>query len=236
MDNVTILPADSIGRNFIPEQFLPKGKNEYCHRNHQATWPKERWRYLRSDEVELLVKDNNTSGNWDELLVTDPFDPGRIKNTKFFGLVRIGHMRNVILEHHDLQVPAGITDSVIVACDIGDDAAIHDVRYLAHYIVGDRCILLNIDEMHTTNHAKFGNGIVKEGEREEVRMWLDLMNETGSRRVLPFDGIIPADAYIWAKYRDDALLQQKLKEITQNSCDARLGFYGTIGDQCVIKN
>ena len=74
-----------------------------------------------------------------------------------------------MLEHHELQTPAGITNSLIISCDIGDNCAIHNVRYLAHFIVGDHVILLNVDEMNTTNHAKFGNGIVKEGEPEDVR-------------------------------------------------------------------
>lgn len=236
MDNVSILPTDSIGRNFIPNEYLPQGKDEYYHRNIQTLWPKERWRHLRSDEVEELVKNNNTSDNWDGILVTDQFDPRQIKNTEFFGLVRIGSLRNVNLEHHDLQVPVGITNSTIISCDIGDDVAIHDVHYLAHFIIGDRSILFNINEMHTTNHAKFGNGIIKEGESEDVRIWLDLVNETGSRKVLPFDGMTSTDAYLWAKYRDDTRLQEKLKEITQNSFDYRRGFYGTVGNQCVIKN
>ncbi|MCK7461943.1 MAG: DUF4954 family protein [Sphingobacterium sp.] len=106
----------------------------------------------------------------------------RLRTPKFFGLVRIGCLRNVILQHHDLKVPTGITNSLIISCDIGDDVAIHDVHYLAHYIIGDRCILFNIQEMHTTDHAKFGNGIIKEGEPENVRTWLDLMNETGCRQ------------------------------------------------------
>ncbi|MEE9119155.1 MAG: DUF4954 family protein, partial [Calditrichia bacterium] len=236
MDNVSILPAGSIGRNFIPKKYLPKGKDEYCLRNSQTLWPKARWRHLKSDEVKRLVANNNTSDNWNEVLVKDPFEPNQIRNAEFFGLVRIGSVRNAILEHHDLKVPVGITNSVIISCDVGDDVAIHDVRYLAHYIIGDRCILSNIDEMHTTNHAKFGNGIIKEGESEDVRIWLDLMNEAGSRKVLPFDGMIPADAYLWAKYRDDTALQGELKEITQKSFDSRRGFYGTIGNQCVIKN
>ena len=236
MDNVSILPANSIGRNFIPKEFIPSGKDEYYHRNAQIPWPINRWRHLRTDEVELLVQNDNTSDNWDEILVTDPFDPKRIKNTAFFGLVRIGHIQNVFLEHHNLQVPVGITNSTIIACDIGDNAAIHHVRYLAHYIIGDQCMLLNIDEMHTTNYAKFGNGIIKEGELEDVRIWLELMNEAGCRRVLSFDGIIPADAYLWAKYRDDIALQNKLLTITQNSFDNRRGFYGTVENQCVIKN
>jgi hypothetical protein len=236
MDKIEILPAESFGRNFIPKEYIPAGKNEYYLRDTQIPWPQDRWRHLRADEVEHLIQNNNKSNNWDEVFVTDPFDPARVINTAFYGLVRIGRIRNIILEHHDLQVPAGITNSTIISCDIGDDTAVHHVQYLEHYIIGDQCILLNIDEMHTTNHAKFGNGIIKEGESEDVRIWLDLMNETGCRRVAPFDGIIPADAYLWAKYRDDVALQNKLLSITQRSYDNRRGFYGSVDTQCVIKN
>ena len=236
MNGVIILPPEKISRDFIPAEYIPKGKDEYYHRNNQTTPPKSGWRNLRSDEVERLVKNNNTADDWDEILVTEEFDTNQIHNTKFFGLVRIGRLRNVILEHHDIRVPAGITNSLIISCDIGEDVAIHDVHYLAHFIIGDRCILLDIHEMHTTDHSKFGNGILKEGEPEDVRTWLDLMNETGSRKVLPFDGMITADAYLWAKYRDDTALQQKLQDITQNKFDSRRGFYGTVGSQCVIKN
>ena len=236
MDSVSILPADSIGKNFIPKEYLPDGKDEYYQRNAQVPWTKDRWRKLRADEIEHLAQNKNTSDNWNDILVTDPFDPDRIKNNNFFGVIRLGCMENVNLKHHDLQVPVGITDSVIIACDIGDNVAIRNVRYLAHYIIGDRCMLLNIDEMHTTDHAKFGNGILKDGESEDIRVWLEVMNETGSRRVLPFDGIITADAYLWAKYRDDVALQNKLMAITQAGMDNRRGFYGTVGSQCVIKN
>lgn len=238
MDNVYILPAKRLGKNFIPKKFIPKGKDEYYLRDIQAKklLPKTRYRHLEKEEIEKLIKNNNTADNWSDIFVTDKFEPEQIKNAKFIGLVRIGNVRKIALEHHDLQLPSGITNSVIISCDIGDDAAIHNVGYIAHYIIGERCILFNINEIHVTNHAKFGNGIIKEGEKEDVRVWLDLINESGSRKVLPFDGIIPADAYLWAKYRDDTALQNKLEEITQKSFDSRRGFYGTVGRQCVIKN
>ena len=236
MDDVTILPAENIGKEFVSKEFILKGKNEYYYRNLQSSWPEKRWRQLTSDEVERLVKNNNTADNWDDLRVTDQFNPRRIKNSEFYGLVRIGSIQNAVLEHHDLNLAVGITNSVIISCDIGDNVAIHNVRHLAHYIIGDRCMLFNIDEMHTTDHAKFGNGIIKQGEPEEVRVWLDLMNESGCRSVLPFDGMITADAYLWAKYRDDKALQKKLIQITQNNFDAHRGYYGIIGNQCVIKN
>ncbi len=168
--------------------------------------------------------------------MTDAFEPRQIRDTAFYGLVRIGATQDAVLEHHDLRLPVGITNSLIISCDIGDNAAIHNVRYLSHYIVGSRCILFNVSEMNTTDHAKFGNGVIKEGEPEDVRVWLDLVNETGSRRVLPFDGMITADACLWSRYRDDAGLQKNLKVITQNHIDSRRGYFGVIGDQCVIKN
>jgi len=236
MDTVLIVTPEDMGRNFIPESFLPSGKDENYLRNMQVMPPSGGWRKLRSEEVDMLVKNDNTADNWYEMLVTNEFDPNLIRNTRFFGLVRIGRLRRIILQHHDLKVPAGITDSLVVSCDIGDDVAIHDVHYLAHYIIGNRNILFNIHEMDTTDHAKFGNGIVKAGESEQVRTWIDLMNETGCRQVLPFDGMIAADAYLWAKYRDDEALQKALLNITQASVDNRRGYYGTTGDQCVIKN
>ena len=236
MDHVRLIQTNQIGRNFIPDEFLPKGKDEYYLRENQFDRRDRPWRPLETAEIEQLIKNGNTSDDWDEIFVTDLFDPGLILNSEFSGRIRIGTLQPVILEHHDLQIPAGIVQSKIVACDIGDNVAIHNVSYLAHFIIGDQCILANIDEMHTSNHAKFGNGIIKEGEDEKVRIWMDLMNETGSRRVVPFDGMIPADAYLWAKYRDDLLLQQGLLEMTQNQFDSRRGFYGTVGTQCVIKN
>ena len=236
MDKVTILPSETMGNHFISQEYLPEGKDENYLRNTQKSAPKNGWRHLHSDEVERLVKNDNTSLNWDNILVTDRFDPKMIKNNKFYGLVRIGCVRNVILQHHDLRVPAGITNSLIISCDIGDDVAIHDVHYLAHYIIGDNSILFNIQEMNTTDHAKFGNGILKDGETENIRIWLELMNETGCRKVLPFDGMISADAYLWAKYIEDQDLMDNLKRITQESFDSHRGYFGTTGKNCVIKN
>lgn len=235
MANVKVLPIERFGRQFVPAEFLPPNKDEYYLRNEQLGKAPP-WRNLLAHEIETLVKNANTCADWDMFLVADPFAPQLIKNCDFSGLVRIARLEPVMLEHHDLQMPTGITNSTIIACDIGENVAVHDVRYLAHYILGNNAMLLNISEMHTTNHAKFGNCILKDGEPEDVRIWLDLVNETSTRAVMAFDGMTPADAYIWAKYRDDAALQQKLGEITQKQFDSRRGFYGTIGAGCVIKN
>lgn len=236
MDEVQIFPKDALGFGFIPLEYLPVGKDEFYIRNEQNPKTERYWRHLTAKEIEILVKNLNTSDNWDNLLVTDRFDPHRITHTEFYGLVRIGSMEDSSLRHHDLKLPVGISSSRIISCDLGDNVAIHNVQYLCHYIIGNRCILFNIDEMNTTNHARFGNGIVKEGEEESTRYWIDVMNEGGGRSILPFEGMIPADAYLWATFREDKALMDQFFRFTQDGFDLRRGCYGTVGDSTVIKS
>ncbi|MEM6257514.1 MAG: DUF4954 family protein [Planctomycetota bacterium] len=236
MGPITLTPADDFSHRFLGPEDLPEGCDEYYLRNRQLGHPPERYRRLRADELEVLVKNGNNAEDWDKVLVADPFRAKAVINCDFAGLVRIGKLEKVVLTHHDLHLRAGLTNSRLINCDIGDNAAIHAVRYLSHTIVGDQCILQSIDEMHTSNYAKFGNGIVKHREDESVRIWLDLMNEAGGRSVLPFDGLIPADAYLWAKYRGDTALMERLKQITQQQFDSCRGYYGTVGAQSVIKS
>lgn len=236
MERVTLLPPTALSDGWIDPQYLPKGKDKYYLRNRQVSEPEGGWRHLSSSEIERLVMNNNTASSWDTVWVTDEFDPGMVKDNKFYGTVRMGRVSCGALQYHDLRLPVGITNSSIHSCDIGDDCAIHGVHYLSHYIIGAHSMLFNIQEMSCTDHAKFGNGIVKEGEPEEVRVRIEIMNETGSRSVMPFDGMIPADAYLWGKHVDDKVLQERLADITQRTVDHHRGYYGEIGERCVIKN
>ena len=236
MERVTLLPPIALSDGWIDTKYLPEGKDKYYIRNRQIVQPEGGWRHLHSGEIERLVMNNNTASSWDTVWVTDEFDLSMIKDNKFYGTVRIGRVSNGALQYHDLRLPVGITGSSIHSCDIGDNCAIHNVYYMSHYIIGAHCMLFNIQEMASTDHAKFSNGIVKDGEPESVRVRIEVMNETGARSVMPFDGMIPADAYLWAKYVDDTALQKRLGDITQNTVDHHRGYYGEIGERCVIKN
>ena len=235
MEKVTVLSSDQLFNSWIDPKFIPAGKDKYYIRNKQVRAPKGGWRHLRSEEIERLVINNNTAADWDNIWVTDEFEPRVLHNNHFYGTVRIGRVSGEGLQFHDLRLPIGITNSSIHSCDIGNNCAIHDVHYLSHYIIGDRCMLFNIHEMSATDHSKFGNGILKDGEEENVRVKLNVMNEAECRQVYPFDGMITADAYMWAKYIDDKPLQEKLREITQKTFDHHRGYYGTVGEGSVIK-
>jgi hypothetical protein len=93
-----------------------------------------------------------------------------------------------------------------------------------------------VNEISASDHSKFGNGIIKEGEKENVRIWLEICNENAGRSVLPFNGMLPGDAYLWSRYRADDLLMKKFKQFTEKRFDRQRGYYGKIGDGTVIKN
>jgi hypothetical protein len=48
--------------------------------------------------------------------------------------------------------------------------------------------------------------------------------------------MLPGDAYLWSRYRDDEVLMKKFREFTQKQFDDKRGYYGKIGDRTVIKN
>ena len=235
-----VLPIERHGYDFVPAEYLPSGADEYWLRNAQQvelfSRKPENWRKLKDSEIETLIKNRNYCSNWENFLVGTPFDPSLISDSNFYGLVRIGSLQNVLLKHNDFCVPAGIRGSTIISCDIGDDTAIQNCAYISNYIIGNNCIISEVNEMQTTNHAKFGNGAIKDGEAEEVRVWIEVMNEAGGRSILPFDKMITADAYLWAAYRDDTALTEKLAEITQKQYGGFRGSYGVVGSNSVIKS
>ncbi|MDR2730685.1 MAG: DUF4954 family protein [Treponema sp.] len=234
---MNILSRENYGYNFIPAEYLPPGADEYWRRNEQVKYLSiNDWRKLSYGEIEALEKNRNYCSDWNNFLVCDPFDPELIRDSNFYGLVRLGAIRDVLLKYHDFTVPAGIRNSTIISCDIGNDTSVQNCAYISHYIIGNNCILYGIDEMQCTSHAKFGNGVIKDGEDEDLRVWIDVMNEAGGRSILPFDAMIPADAFLWAAYRDDTALVNTLKEITQRQYGGARGSYGIIGNETIIKS
>jgi len=234
MNKITKRPLQRIGYDFIEEGYLPKGKNEYFLRNELND--NTTCRSLTAAELEILVRNNNTSDNWNNILVSEQFDPQLVKNCSFFGLVRIGKLEPISLEFKNLSLSVGLFSSTIISCDLGDNVSIHNVNYLAHYIIGNEVIIANVNELATTPTAKFGNGILKQGEPESSRIWMEICNENGGRKVMPFDGMLTADAYLWSKFREDEVLMEAFQSFTEKKFDQQRGHYGIIGDRTVIKN
>jgi hypothetical protein len=224
-----------LGYDFVAKEFIPKGKDEYYLRNIQNR-SNIQYRKLTDKEKKILLRNNNNSDDWDKVLIADPFNCELVKNCNFYGLVRIGKLQSFFLDYHDVRLPVGLYNSTIISCDFGDNVAVNNVHYMSHYIAGNEVILVNVNELATSDHSKFGNGVIREGEKEEVRIWLEVCNENGGRSIMPFNGMLAGDAFLWSRFRDDEILMKKFKLFTEKKFDKKRGYYGKIGDGTVIKN
>ena len=228
-------PLTELGYGFIPIEYLQPNEDEYKLRNMQNK-SGIKYRKLTAYEIEALVRNRNTSDDWNNIFVSEAFNPELVKNCKFYGLVRIGKLEPLYLGFSDIKVAVGLYNSTIISSDFGDNVCIDNVNYLSHFIIGNEVIVINVNELVTTNHAKFGNGIIKEGENESVRIQLEVCNENGGRSIMPFNRMLPGDAYLWSKYRDDDALLEKFKQFTEAKYNNKRGYYGKIGNRTVIKN
>lgn len=235
MNHIIKTPISELGYHFVEQQYIPKGKDEYYLRNKQNPGT-GRFRPLTNTEIKRLEANGNTSDDWSRIEVTDSFDPSLVELCKFYGWVRIGKLESLYLQFHDVRLPVGLYNSSIISCDLGDNVVINNVNYLSHYIIGNEVIVINVNELEVSDHSKFGNGVLKKGETENIRIWMELCNENAGRRVLLFDGMQTGDAWLWTRYRGDELLMQKFKELTDRKFDNKRGYYGMIGDRTVIKN
>ena len=147
-------------------------------------------RHLTAKEVYILIQNRNISSypDWQNVYVSDTpgeFFAEQIVQSEFSGWVVLGVIRPVTLKFHDLELKCGVYRSVLSNVATGDDCVLHNVSYLHNYRLGDRVMLFNIQEMSCTCHSKFGEGILKDGEPEGNRYWIDVGNENGGRGILP---------------------------------------------------
>ncbi len=198
-------------------------------------------RHLTQDEISVLEKNRNFSSDpdWQNVFVPEgegEFDPSLIAQSEFNGIIVLGIVRPATLRFHDLELNTGIYRSVLYDVVIGDDCVVHNVGYLSNYKIGDRVMLFNVQEMSCTRHSKFGEGILKEGEGEENRIWIGVGNENGNRGILAFADMIAADAYLWSRFREDKPLMDRFVAFTELGNDGKNNTFGIVEDDVVIKN
>ena len=175
------------------------------------------WRRLTDRERESLVAAGNVADDWNSVLVSECFDPSLLSANRFSGECRLAVSGRGEVVRGNLRLPVGISNSRLLDCTVGKGCAVHDVRFLSGYEIGERCLLFNIGQM--TSRGEFPGPTV------------EVMNEKGTRRVAAFPGMTCSDAYLMAKYADDSDLQRRLAEFS-----AAVRFRPAVGVGSMIAN
>lgn len=196
-------------------------------------------RRLTQEEIAVLEKNHNYCDDWQNIYVPEEegaFDAELLRENSFEGYVILGQIKYAKIKYHDLELSCGIVNSFFRNSIVGDDCALINLLYCDNYRIGDRVILFNVHELSCTSHSKFGNGIIGKGEKDENRTWIGICNENDGRAVLPFETMIPADAFIWSRNRADRELQKRFVELTDKAVPECSNTFGIIESDVVIKN
>jgi Domain of unknown function (DUF4954)/Domain of unknown function (DUF6819) len=192
---------------------------------------KNNFRNLSSDEINQLKNQQNISEDWGKLFVSDVFDPSLIRNCHFIGINYLGDLHPHTISAGSLELPAGLYNSMIKNCRINKNIAIHNVAHLSNYLISEGSVLFCINEISCSDNPAFGNGF-----NENDRNWIEAANENGGRKLLPFEGMLTADAFLWYRFREDIQLIENLQLLTDKIKENNVLPHGFIGEKCVIKN
>lgn len=174
------------------------------------------YRHLTDSEIATLRELGNSASDWSRVMVSGPFCPAALRGNRFEGTVRLGAVDEPAV---GMPLGEGIAGSTLADCTVGDHPAIHQVRLLCGYAVGNHVALFNIGEMSSAAGAE---------------AWLEPMNENGGRRLMPCAGMTVGDAYLWARYRGRKALMQRLEGFSRAA--RAVGSQRTVGDWAVVKN
>lgn len=155
--------------------------------------------------------------DWSRVLVIPGFDPVNVVNTRFIDDVVLGNFQTDVELTAGVHVPAGIRNSTVSNCEIGNNCLISDVGLLANYVVGDDAVVSHCDMVATRTGATFGNGIE-----------LPIAIETGGRELLSFAEMTVADAETVCTSRTNKKLLADYERLIKQYVDAVTSDVGTI--------
>jgi len=90
MNIITKHPVNNLGYGFINPKYLPKGKDENYLRNLQNK-NEISYRELSSAEKKILIKNGNSSDDWNKIFVSNTFDPDLVKMQFQTEVINLGY-------------------------------------------------------------------------------------------------------------------------------------------------
>ncbi len=192
----------------------------------------ENYRKLTREEIAVLESQMCMANDWNEIEVTDGFNAGYVRHSRFSGQIRLGRFDKVFMLPGGMCKHSGIYYATLHNVTVGDNCCIENVKnYIANYYIGENTFIENVDIILTDGSTSFGNGV-------EV----SVLNETGGREVVIYDRLSAQTAYVMALYRHRPETIARLREMVARhveSVTASVGYIGsnvTIADSGYIKN
>lgn len=182
------------------------------------------YRKLTEAERDVLLAQNCTAVDWNDVLVCDDFSPEYVRYTRFSGTVRLGSFSKEFELPGGMKKHSGLYHATLHNVTVGNDCCIENVKnYIANYRIGDDVFIENVDIILTDGVSSFGNGV-------EV----SVLNETGGREVMIYDRLTAQIAYVMALYRHRPKMIARIQNMIESYVSSVSSGTGTIGNHVTI--
>lgn len=182
-------------------------------------------RNLNNDEIALLKQNGCLAENWDHILVSEGFQPDRVRNVYFSGRNTLGTFDSSIELEEGQSVRCGVYNSTLHNTVIGDNVFIASVQFLSRYRVETGAVVRNVGTIAISGKTAFGNGVE-----------ISVMNEAGGREVIIYDRLTSQVAAIMATARHDPQIAARLKDMISKYVEDKVTDCGRIGTQAQIRD
>ncbi|MFO7874689.1 MAG: DUF4954 family protein [Bacteroidales bacterium] len=184
------------------------------------------YRKLSKEEQKQLQKQGCTSDNWDEIHVDPSFRPDNIITCCFSGTNYLGLYTDAVEYPGGVKKTAGLYNAHFHNCVIGDQVVISNVmNYVANYRISNHVVVENVDLIMLDGATAFGNGTM-----------VNVLDETGGRRLMIYDRLSAHLAYIMVLYRHRKHLLPSIERMINDYVAKNTSEQGFIGAHTWIMN
>lgn len=183
------------------------------------------YRTLTSAEIEQLKAQYCGSDNWHNIEVSADFKPATLWHVYFSGKIKLASFAKVFEQADGTKKHAGLYHVHLHNCSIGKDVYVAHVKRIANYVLEDNVFIEHVDLLSVESVSSFGNGTK-----------VAVLDETGSREVIIYNGITAQEAYLQAIYKHSPEATKYLSTLVANFCEARKASLGIIAKATTILN
>ena len=188
--------------------------------------PEAPFRFLTDAEIDFLRANSCIADDWSRVWVKDGFNPKRVFQCRFSGIVRLGNFEGTFTLQGGIVKKAGVRYATLHNVTVGDDSCIENIHnYIANYEIGRHTYIKNVSLIYMDGPSSFGNGV-------EV----SVLNETGGREVPIHERLSAHEAYIMTLYRHRPQLISAMKSIAEDWKRSRTSSAGSIGSDVMMLN
>ena len=192
----------------------------------ESAVPQAPYRFLTDEETDFLKANSCIADDWRNVWVKDGFNPKRVFQCRFSGIVRLGNFEGRFSLPGGIEKKAGVRYATLHNVSVGDNSCIENIHnYIANYEIGENTYIKNVGLIYVEGRTSFGNGV-------EVCV----LNETGGREVPIHEKLSAHEAYIMTLYRHRPDLISSIASLVDGWRCARTSSVGHIGSDVMILN